>query len=64
MVEQEDRPAWISADHWERLPRMLRAALIGSTLDKGVVRGKTDYLTQLLQTRYATDIAALQSQYL
>jgi hypothetical protein len=63
VAEQESRPAWISADYWERLPKMLRAALIGSTLDNGVVRGKTDYITQLLQTRYAADVAALQSQY-
>jgi hypothetical protein len=58
-VEHDTRPAWIELARWEMLPRMLRAALIGSTLEEGVVRGKTDYLHCLLQARYATEVAAL-----
>ncbi len=63
-VEHDTRPAWIELAHWEMLPRMLRAALIGSTLEEGVVRGKTDYPHGLLQARYATEVAALLGQEL
>jgi hypothetical protein len=63
VVEHDSCPAWLELARWEALPRMLRAALIGSTMEDGVVHGKTDYLHGLLQSRYAAEVAALLGQH-
>lgn len=34
-------PAWIAAERWAELPVMLRAALVGSQLVDGEVRGRS-----------------------
>lgn len=55
----DTRPAWIAAERWAALPVMLRAALAGSALIDGEVRGRVPYLTGLLSTRYAREVDAL-----
>lgn len=55
----ESCPAWIAAERWVELPIMLRAALAGSELVDGEVRGRTPYLSTLLRTRYAREVDAL-----
>jgi hypothetical protein len=53
------RPDWIRVEHWEALPAMLRAALIGSTLEDGQMHAASPYLGRLLHGRYAEAVAAL-----
>jgi len=54
-------PDWIAADRWVTLPLMLRAALIGSTLQQGVVQGATPMTNRLLVNHYQAEVAALLS---
>jgi hypothetical protein len=53
------RPDWIRAERWEPLPVMLRAALIGSTVEDGQVHAASPYVDRLLYARYAEAVAAL-----
>lgn len=53
------RPGWISANQWVRLPTVLRATLIGSTMTDGAVHAISPQLTELIATRYARELAAL-----
>jgi hypothetical protein len=53
------RPDWISPMHWGRLPTLLRAALIGSTLSDGAVQAVSPHLTRLIEMRYAHEVTAL-----
>ena len=59
VIEQESRPSWIRPEHWETLPRMLRAALIDSALVDGAVKAASPYLSRLLETRYARELDGL-----
>jgi hypothetical protein len=52
-------PSWIAAARWLTLPLMLRAALLGSTLEQGILRGATPVMTGLLTGRYQAEVAAL-----
>jgi len=52
-------PTWIAAERWPTLPAMLRAALAGSDLIDGAVRGRSPYLSWLLGTRYAREVSEL-----
>jgi hypothetical protein len=52
-------PAWIAAERWAALPVMLRAALAGSELIDGAVRGRSPHLSGLLKTRYAREVSKL-----
>jgi hypothetical protein len=56
-AEHRYSPAWIAAERWAALPVMLRAALAGAALIDGEVRGRVPYLTGLLSTRYAREVA-------
>lgn len=58
-IPAEDRPAWICAARWSTLPAMLRAALLGSMVEAGKVRGASTYLTGILETRYPAIVAEL-----
>jgi hypothetical protein len=58
-MEADGRPAWIAADRWARLPPLLRAALIGSTLVDGCVHIASPYLDRMLRTSYAREVAEL-----
>jgi len=53
------RPDWIGAERWDMLPAMVRAALIGSTLEDSQIRAASPYWDQLLHVRYAEAVAAL-----
>lgn len=53
------RPDWISATQWIKLPAMLRAALIGSTVINGVIQAISPQLANLIATRYGSEVAAL-----
>jgi hypothetical protein len=53
------RPDWISAARWVTLPAMLRAALIGSTVADGMIQAISPHLTNLIEIRYAREVAAL-----
>jgi hypothetical protein len=53
------RPDWIRAERWETLPAMLRAALIGSTVEDGLLHAASPYVDRLLHGRYAEAVAAL-----
>jgi hypothetical protein len=55
------RPMWIPPACWQQLSRVLRALLLGSTLEAGAVQCKTPYLTALVRTRYAAEVALLVS---
>lgn len=57
--EADHRPAWISADHWSRLPSLLRAALIGSTVRDGAIQAISPHLTSLIAARYPCEAVAL-----
>jgi hypothetical protein len=58
-VAPDHRPDWISADDWTTLPAILRAALIGSTVERGAVQAISPYLTRLLEMRYTREVGAL-----
>lgn len=58
-TEAAMRPAWIAPACWQQLSRVLRSLLLGSTLEAGTIQCKTPYLTALVQTRYAAEVAAL-----
>jgi hypothetical protein len=55
----DHRPDWVRADQWSRLPAMLRAALIGSTVIDGTVQANSPHLARLIATRYMHEVAAL-----
>jgi len=55
----DHRPDWITATHWDTLPVMLRAALIGSTLSDGAIQAVSPHLTRLIERRYAREVTAL-----
>ncbi|MEP7188652.1 MAG: DnaA N-terminal domain-containing protein [Roseiflexaceae bacterium] len=57
--EVDHRPAWISASHWSRLPTLLRAALIGSTVRDGAIQAISPHLTSLIAARYPREAVAL-----
>jgi|GEM_PF-1307969 len=61
VADAELRPAWIPPVCWQQLSRVLRALLLGSTLEAGTLQCKTPYLTALVRTRYAAEIAAIVS---
>jgi hypothetical protein len=52
-------PAWIAAERWVALPAMLRAALAGSELIDGVVRGRSPHLGRVLRLRFAREVDEL-----
>jgi hypothetical protein len=52
-------PSWIAAERWVVLPAMLRAALLGSTIVDREIQAASPYLSRLLQTRYAREVAEL-----
>ncbi len=58
-VAPDHRPDWISTDDWITLPAVLRAALIGSTVEGGAVRAISPHLTRLIEMRYTREVAAL-----
>lgn len=57
--DPSNRPDWISAERWGALPAMLRAALIGSSVEDGQIRAVSPDMERLLQLRYAEAVAAL-----
>lgn len=59
VTEADMRPAWIAPACWQQLSRVLRSLLLGSTLEAGTLQCKTPYLTALVQTRYAAEVAAI-----
>jgi len=59
MLNTEGCPTWIAVERWATLPAMLRAALAGSDLIDGAVRGRSPYLSWLLGTRYAREVSEL-----
>jgi hypothetical protein len=56
------RPDWICAERWDTLPAMLRAALIGSTMEDGQVHATSSYVDRLLHGRYAEAIETLLAE--
>jgi len=55
----DHRPDWISADDWITLPAILRAALIGSTVEGGAIQAISPHLTRLIEMRYTREVGAL-----
>jgi hypothetical protein len=55
-------PAWIAAKCWAELPALLRAALVGSQLVDGAVRGRDAFVTRLLETRHRREVEALVAE--
>lgn len=58
-VEPDRRPDWVCAERWVVLPRMLRAALIGSTLGDSAIQALSPHLQRLIECRYPREAAAL-----
>lgn len=52
-------PTWICAERWAELPALLRAALAGSQLVDGVVRGRDAFVSRLLETRHRSEVEGL-----
>jgi hypothetical protein len=55
----EHRPLWIDAEQWETLPSLLHALLRGSRWEEGEIHGASVFVTTLLRTRHAGEVARL-----